>query len=105
MEWIVILLIAAATYLFRSLPFLLRGNQEYRSLLVSGWMDSLGPCLIAAMAVAIFLPEFDDAVEGGYTTAFFMGVISVAIALRLSRNLGIATLCGILVFWALHEHF
>ncbi len=98
--WIVILAVGLFTSATRILPlFLGAGRKESSSR--PAWLDALGPCLLAAMAVAVILPELLASVAAGKGAAAVLSFGVVAAIMRFRRDPGMATLGGMLTFFLL----
>lgn len=99
--WISILVIGVATYATRVLPLFWvgsRGEDRTRSF----WLDRLGPCLLAAMAMAVILPMFIQSESPSDLLASTGGVIAAGGAMWLRRDPGMATLIGVVAFYIIH---
>lgn len=96
--WITITIIGVATYAARVLPlFWFRWNSQDNRR--SSWLNRLGPCLLAAMAVAVILPTFADPKEPLEILAAAGGLMAAGVFMRFKRNPGLATLVGMIVFY------
>lgn len=97
--WGAFVVIGAVTYLTRALPLL----RDRRSGSADGpppaWLDALGPCILAAIAVAVLLPEARAAVAGGSLRPFALGSAAAAAVMLWRRDAGLATVAGVLACW------
>lgn len=98
--WVTITIIGLATYATRVVPlFWLRPNGHERPR--SSWLDRLGPCLLAAMAIAVILPTFDHA-EGSFEFLATMGgLMAAGGSMWFRRDPGLATLVGMIAFYVI----
>ena len=98
--WIAIALIGAATYATRAAPFLLKSRDTGdRTARGRDRLSAVGPCLLAAMAVTVFLSEIAETRATGSLLPLLVGSASVAVVMRAFRNPGLATLAGIVGWW------
>jgi branched-subunit amino acid transport protein len=95
--WITILVVGLATYATRAVPLFWRRGVIHRQR--PAWLDRLGPCLLAAMAAAVILPDL--AIDGtdGRLLPFLLGLVGVWVAMRIARDPGLATLSGMVVYF------
>ncbi|MBK5933176.1 branched-subunit amino acid transport protein AzlD [Rhodovulum imhoffii] len=98
--WVTITIIGIATYATRVVPLLwLRPNGQKRLRL--SWLDRLGPCLLAAMAVAVILPTFAQTEGSSEFLAAVGGLMGAVGSMCFRRDPGLATLVGIITFYLL----
>ncbi len=96
--WITITIIGAATYATRVVPLLwLRPNGQER--LRSSWLNRLGPCLLAAMAIAVILPTFTRSEGALEILATTVGLVAAGASMWVRRDPGLATLVGMIAFY------
>lgn len=99
--WLAIACMTAVTYGVRVLPFILgesrkeaRQGEKERPILVA-----LGPSLLVAIMVVTILPGVHKAVNQGITAelSYLFGIAATLLALKLSKNAGLAVLVGVAV--------
>jgi branched-subunit amino acid transport protein len=96
--WITIVIIGIATYATRCLPlFWLKPRDHVQPQ--SSWLNRLGPCLLASMAVAVIQPIFTQDKEFLETVAAMVGLVAAGGFMWLRRDPGIATLVGMIVYY------
>ena len=96
--WLAFIVIGALTYLTRALPLLSR--RRGIGAPPPAWLDALGPCILAAIAVAVLLPEASAALAAGAWRPFALGSAAAAAAIMLwRRDAGLATLAGVAAYW------
>jgi branched-subunit amino acid transport protein len=96
--WITITIIGAATYATRVVPlFWLRSNgqKQYRS----SWLDRLGPCLLAAMAIAVIQPTFAHSEGALEMLSATSGLMAAGGSMWFRQDPGLATLVGMIAFY------
>lgn len=91
--WGLILIIGAVTYLTRALPLLMRPRAG-GDRTPPAWLDALGPCILAAIAVSVLLPEARAAIDTGAALPFALGSAAAAGTMLWRRDAGLATLAG-----------
>lgn len=97
--WFTVGVIAIMTYLSRALPFMLyRRERRQARRQPPAWLDSLGPCILAAMGAAILWPEAGKAAADGTLPQFLTGLGAAAAVMLTRRDAGLATLAGIIAF-------
>nr|WP_255440519.1 AzlD domain-containing protein [Paracoccus sp. MC1854] len=96
--WVAFVAIGAVTYLTRALP-LLRDHPGKGARPPPAWMEALGPCILAAIAVAVLLPEARGALAQGSLRPFLLGAAAAGAAMRWRRDAGLATLAGVAAYW------
>ncbi|MGP3726412.1 AzlD domain-containing protein [Cereibacter sphaeroides] len=96
--WLAILVIGIATYATRVAPLLW---ERWLPLAAArgGWLDRLGPCLIAAMAATVILPPFLTAEAALDILPELTGLAAVAAVMRLRADPGLATLGGMAAYY------
>ena len=98
--WITILVVGVATYATRVFPlFWLQPNGEHK--MQSSWLNHLGPCLLAAMAVAVILPTFTQPKGTLNALAASVGLIASGGSMWLRRDPGLATVIGMITFYVI----
>ncbi len=98
--WITIAIVGVATYATRVLPLLwLKSNDQNKSRPL--WLDRLGPCLLAAMAIVVIMPNFSQFKETFEILAAAGGLMAAGSSMWFRRDPGIATLVGMLTFYML----
>ncbi|NNG05499.1 MAG: AzlD domain-containing protein [Inquilinus sp.] len=96
--WLTVIAIAAATYLTRLLPLVL--PELSRSHLVPREiLGVLGPCLLAAMAATVLMPEIMDAYDTQRLLPLLGGLAFACLAMAARRDPGLATVAGVLGWW------
>lgn len=96
--WITITIIGVATYAARVIPLLwLRPNGQER--LQSSLLNRLGPCLLAAMAIAVILPTFTRSHGVLEISATTVGLVAAGASMWFRRDPGLATLVGMIAFY------
>ncbi len=96
--WIAITIIGVATYATRVVPlFWLRPNGVRKQR--SSWLERLGPCLLAAMAVSIILPTLAPTKDPLAILAAAGGLMSTAGSMWFRRDPGLATVIGVTTFY------
>ncbi|MEX0584458.1 MAG: AzlD domain-containing protein [Natronospirillum sp.] len=95
---LLIVLAGIGTYLIRLLP-MLAGQKLARS---SGWLtlflSALGLSAIAALIVVSVTDLWLNQPEPTTFASLAVGTASLLLTLRATRNVGVATLCGALVY-------
>ena len=61
--------------------------------------DALGPCILAAIAVAVLLPEARAALAADSWRPFALGSAAAAAVMLWRRDAGLATLAGVAAYW------
>ena len=97
--WVAFVVIGAVTYLTRALPLLRLRRNEAPDGPAPAWLDALGPCILAAIAVAVLLPEARGALAQGSLRPFAFGSAAAAAAMLWRRDAGLATVAGVLAYW------
>lgn len=97
--WAAFIVIGAVTYLTRALPLLRDRRSGAPDAPPPAWLDALGPCILAAIAVAVLLPEARAAIAGGSLRPFALGAFAAAAAMLWRRDAGLATVAGVLAYW------
>ena len=96
--WVAFVVIGAVTYLTRALP-LLRELSGTADAPPPAWLDALGPCILAAIAVAVLLPEARGAWAEGSLGPFALGSGAAAAMMLWRRDAGLATVAGVVAYW------
>lgn len=96
--WLAILVIGIATYATRVAPLLWKRRMPLAAAR-GGWLDRLGPCLIAAVAASVILPPFLGAVTVRDILPELVGLLAVAAMMRLRADPGLATLAGMAAYY------
>lgn len=97
--WAACAVIGAVTYLTRALPLLMDRREGDAGRPPPPWLDALGPCILAAIAVAVLLPEAHAAATGGALRPFSVGSALAAAVMLWRRDAGLATLAGVAGYW------
>lgn len=95
--WLAFAVIGALTYLTRALPLLSRRRGSGAP--PPAWLDALGPCILAAIAVAVLLPEARAALAADSWRPFALGSAAAAAVMLWRRDAGLATLAGVAAYW------
>ena len=96
--WVAFVVIGAVTYLTRALP-LLRERSGTADAPPPAWLDALGPCILAAIDVAVLLPEARGAWAEGSLGPFALGSGAAAAMMLWRRDAGLATVAGVVAYW------
>lgn len=97
--WAAFVVIGAVTYLTRALPLLRDRRSDAADAPPPAWLDALGPCILAASAVTVLLPEARGALAGGSLRPFALGALAAAAVMLWRRDAGLATVAGVLAYW------
>lgn len=97
--WVAFAVIGAVTYLTRALPLLFDRRADRGDGPPPAWLDALGPCILAAIAVTVLLPEARAALADGAWRPFALGSAAAAAAMLWRRDAGLATLAGVAGYW------
>ena len=97
--WIAFVVIGVLTYLTRALPLLLNRRSKGADAPPPAWLDALGPCILAAIAVAVLLPEASAALAADAWRPFALGSVAAAAVMLWRRDAGLATLAGVAAYW------
>lgn len=93
-----IVAMALLTYATRALPFLLMQKSKILSRLGSGRFAILGPALLTSTTAVVLYSEVSKAPSHWHIGAYVIAVLTVALALKLSKNIGIAMPSGIVLY-------
>ncbi|MBI3525998.1 MAG: AzlD domain-containing protein [Betaproteobacteria bacterium] len=106
--WLIIVLMAAITYLTRSLPFLLSDRTKIFKWLSSenSLLSALGPSLLVSIAAVTIAPLLSEGFNsgGGALPATCIGLFTTILAMKYSDNVGLAVICG-MFFYAMFRGF
>lgn len=98
-QWIVaIAAMALLTYSTRATPFLFIKKSKLLGRMGSGKFAVLGPALLASTTVVILYSETTQAIAKQQLIPYVVAVVTVWIALKLSKNIGLAMLISLLVY-------
>lgn len=97
LAWLAVIGMALITYLTRALPFAVKKAQPSERENSSPALAALGPSLLAAIAVVTVIPGLREAMHTGYAAqlSYLLGVAATLVALRLTRNAGLAVMAGV----------
>lgn len=100
--WLAILLMGAATYLARSLPFWLAGNNAIVNRLAQpdSPLASLGPCLLMAMMAATVVPMLVADLQAGPARLVptLTGLTGTLLVMKFWQNVGLAVVVGMVAY-------
>ncbi len=113
--WIAIAVVGVFTAATRIVPLFLAGRKPSAGRRRPDWLEALGPCLLAAMAVVVMLPALQAggdpagvagagsslamALEGRLVTLASFGVVAASMLIR--RDPGLATIAGMVAYFLL----
>jgi branched-subunit amino acid transport protein len=97
--WLGICIIAGLTFLTRFAPLVLNKKENSKLGEQSAWLEALGPCLLASMALVILFPTAKDAVSSGTLLPFIGGVTATSVIMLFRRDGGLAVLFGVVTWW------
>lgn len=95
--WGLMAVIGAVTYLTRVIPLLSR--RRAGTAAPPPWLEALGPCILAAIAVSVLLPEARSALAAGTIRPFALGGAAAAAMMIWRRDAGLATVAGVAAYW------
>ncbi len=93
-----IVAMAILTYATRAVPFLLMQKSKWLSRLGSGRFAILGPALLVSTTAVVIFSEINKAPSAWHIGAYVVAVLVVGVFLKLTKNIGIAMLLGILAY-------
>ena len=93
-----IIAMAILTYATRAVPFLIMQKSKWLSRLGSGRFAILGPALLTSTTAVVVYSEISKAPSAWYIGAYVVAVLVVGIALKATKNIGIAMLLGIVSY-------
>lgn len=99
--WGVIIVIGIFTGATRIAPLFLAGRKKETGSRRPVWLDTLGPCLLAAMAVAVILPHMQFSMGEGSILATAISFAIVSISMIIRRDPGLATIAGMIAYFLL----
>lgn len=100
--WIAIIAIGICTYGMRVIPLFLKRQRKKEEFRRAGWLDALGPCLLAAMAAVVILQHIQDAATLRATPlSIAIPFAVVAAVMMIRRDPGLATIGGMLAYFLL----
>ncbi|MDO5680019.1 MAG: AzlD domain-containing protein [Pelistega sp.] len=89
---------AVLTYATRAVPFLIMQKSKWLSRLGSGRFAILGPALLTSTTAVVLYSEIHKAPSAWHIGAYVVAVLIVGIALKATKNIGIAMLLGIVAY-------
>ena len=89
---------AVLTYATRAVPFLIMQKSKWLSRLGSGRFAILGPALLTSTTAVVVYSEISKAPSAWHIGAYVIAVLVVGIALKATKNIGIAMLLGIVSY-------
>ena len=97
--WITITIIGMATYATRVvLLFWIRSSGQNNQR--PSWLDRLGPCLLASIAISVILPTFAHPEGALEILAATSGLMAAGGSMWFRRDPGLATFVGMIAFYA-----
>ncbi|AXF78131.1 AzlD domain-containing protein [Erwinia tracheiphila] len=103
--WIAVMAMGGIIWLLRCLPFMFNKSKcktEDTAGHKSTIFKALGPSLLAAIMVVTLIPGIQRAVTGGYgrMLCYGAGIVITMVVLRVTRNPGVAVICGVAIYGA-----
>lgn len=99
--WVAIMAIGVCTGATRIAPLFFAGRRKENDVRRPAWLNSLGPCLLAAMAVVAILPVVQSSVREESITPTAISFAVVAAVMIIRRDPGLATIGGMLAYFLL----
>lgn len=93
-----IIVMAVLTYSTRAFPFLLMQKSKWLTRLGTGRFAILGPALLTSTTAVVLYSEISKAPSTPHIVVYIVAVFTVMLVLKLSRNIGIAMLLGLIVY-------
>jgi branched-subunit amino acid transport protein len=97
--WLGIFIIALLTFLTRFAPLSFDKGRHHKFARQTAWLDALGPCLLASMALVILFPAAKEAIATGTLMSFIGGVSATVVMMLIRRDGGLAVMAGVLAWW------
>jgi branched-subunit amino acid transport protein len=97
--WLGITVIAVLTFLIRFAPLGFDKVRNSNYARQTAWLDALGPCLLASMALVILFPAAKEAIATETLLPFIGGVSATVIMMLIRRDGGLAVMAGVFTWW------
>lgn len=96
--WVAVVAAGVLTYITRAAPFIIQLT-ENAAPVKRAWLSALGPCLLAAMAAAVFLDGFQTSIQVGKIIPFLVGAVFTGVSMSVRPDPGIGTVAGVIGWW------
>jgi branched-subunit amino acid transport protein len=104
---IAVLVMAAVTLTLRVLPFLLPRDHPILRYFSGSTptLDALGPSLLGGLTAVTLIPDLASTTSLAETVVYGCGILATLAALVKSKNIGVATIAGVIVYAGLRALF